>query len=328
MDTKTNGAQIFMVSPSKLSPHPLIEQHFTAGTEEEIESLKRSIKELVMLHPIVAKDNGEIISGRDRWSAAKELSSEAVPVRFMKFRTKEAEELAILAANLCVRAVSPVVAARGLERMEELRSGNGGPPARLDEIDFPKDLSPGDRKRFASNYKRGLQAATQKAREEGYEQGKKDSEKRLSEVVSQRDKYKAAVGDLIAERDKLQLEVMEQRQELKEGKAKLARQINTLKSEKEEEARKAKKEIEKLQAQLKKLTDRSDKLAAKVVKAGGDIGPRERRLLALAVQISRVGPEVLVPSVAEMLEGKERKKEITDALHKLNSWSSEMEQAL
>lgn len=245
-------------------------------------------------------------------------------MRFMKFKTRDAEEMAILAANLCVRAVSPVVAARGLERMEELRSGSG----RTSEGQVSVDLSPADQKRLQRSYKRELEEGKRKAREEGYEEGKKDSEKKVSEAFRQADKYKQAARDLIAERDNLQREATELRLGVKEEKAKLARQINALKSEKEEEKRKAKKEIEKLEAELKKLTDRSDKLAAKVARAGADVDLRGRRLLALSLQISRVGPELLVPCVVEMVEGKDRKKEILDALHKLNSWSSEMEQAI
>lgn len=317
MDSKTNGAQLFMVSPEKLSPHPLIEQHFTPGTEEEIEILKQSIKESGVVHPIVAKEDGQIISGRDRWVATKALSLGAVPVRFMKFKSPVAEEMAILAANLCVRAVSPVVAARGLERMEELRSSNG----RTSEVQFSVDLSSADQRRLARAHKRELEESKRKARDEGYEEGKKDSEKRVSEVVRQAEKSKAAVGDLIEKRDKLEGEVEDLRQELKEGKAKLAKQINALKSKKEEEARKATKEIDKLQAQLKKIADR-------VVEDTADVGSRERRLLALALQISRVGPEVLVPCIVEMIGGKDRKKEISDALHKLDAWSSEMNQGM
>jgi hypothetical protein len=317
MDSKTNGVQLFMVSPEKLSPHPLIEQHFTPGTEEEIEILMRSIKESGVVHPIVAKEDGQIISGRDRWTATKALSLAAVPVRFMKFKSPVAEEMAILAANLCVRAVSPVVAARGSERMEELRSSNG----RTSEVQFSVDLSSADQRRLARAHKRELEESKRKARDEGYEEGKKDSEKRVSEVVRQAEKSKTAVGDLIEKRDKLEGEVEDLRQELKEGKAKLAKQINALKSKREEEARKATKEIDKLQAQLKKIADR-------VVEDTADVGSRERRLLALALQISRVGPEVLVPCIVEMIGGKDRKKEISDALHKLDAWSSEMKQGL
>lgn len=317
MDSKPNGAQVYMVSPEKLSPHPLIERYFTPGTEEEIEILKQSIKELTVLHPIVAKEDGQIISGRDRWTATKALSMGAVPVRFMKFKTPLAEEMAILAANLCVRAVSPVVAARGLERMEELRSSNG----RTSEGHFSGDLSSADQKRLERAHKRDLEESRRKAREEGYDEGKKDSEKRVSEAVHQVEKSKTAVGDLIAQRDKFQREADDLRQELKEGKGKLAKQINALKSKREEESRKATKEIEKLQAQLKKIADR-------VTEETAEVGSRERRLLALALQISRVGPEVLVPCIVEMIGGKDRKKEISDALHKLDGWSSDMNQAL
>jgi hypothetical protein len=86
---KTSIPSLYLVNPEKLSPHPLLTQYFPDGSDEERDDLKESIKTVGILHPIVAKKNGEIISGRQRWRAAKEAGLKSVPVRFMDFKQPE-----------------------------------------------------------------------------------------------------------------------------------------------------------------------------------------------------------------------------------------------
>ncbi len=68
---KTNVPSLYLVDPGKLFPHPLLAQYFQLASAEEQEEFKATIGSLGILHPIVAKKNGEIISGRERWTAAK-----------------------------------------------------------------------------------------------------------------------------------------------------------------------------------------------------------------------------------------------------------------
>ena len=79
--------------------------------------------------------------------------------------------------------------------------------------------------------------------------------------------------------------------------------------------------MEKLRSRLGASSDRMEAEAA-------GLGAREKKLLSLSLQISRIGPEVLLPCVLGLLDGKDRGKEILDALRKLTDWCGQMKQAL
>jgi ParB-like chromosome segregation protein Spo0J len=70
-------------SPDELKPHP--ENTDIYGNEEVDNDLVESIKEKGILEPIVIKDDGTILSGHRRWTAAKEAKLDKVPCRTITF---------------------------------------------------------------------------------------------------------------------------------------------------------------------------------------------------------------------------------------------------
>ena len=70
-------SQIRHVSPGTLRAHP---SNTRTHPKKQIHQLARSIKQFGFTVPIVADDAGVILAGHARWSAAKELSLESVPV--------------------------------------------------------------------------------------------------------------------------------------------------------------------------------------------------------------------------------------------------------
>ncbi len=326
---KANVPSLYLVDPEKLSPHPLLDHHFQVGSRDEQEDLKTSIRVLGILHPIVAKKNGEILSGRERWSTARELGFKAIPVRFMDFRKAELEEAAILAANVCVRWLSPggVVKAKG--RLWELLTSNGreSGEALLKDGDLT-DLAPAQR-RVVERHLKGIIAGERKELTGRIEKELAEkTEKLKKDLTQQNEKIARALGEVMEERDKLQKSLMEERQQWKDEKGGLARRLNALRSEKEDQTKEANKKLQGLQKEVEKLKSRLGASSDRMETEAAGLGARERKLLSLSLQISRIGPEVLLPCVLGLLEGKERGKEILEAVRKLIDWSGQMEQAL
>ncbi len=326
---KANVPSLYLVDPGKLFPHPLLDHHFQVGSQDEQQDLKTSIRVLGILHPIVAKKNGEIISGRERWSAARELGFKAIPVRFMDFRKAELEEAAILAAHVCVRWLSPGGVSTAKGRLWELLppNGRGSSEAVLKDGDLT-DLAPGQRrvverhlKGIIAGEKRELTARIEKELTEKTEKLKKD-------LTQQNEKMQRALGEVMEERDGLQKTLMEERQQWKDEKSGLARRLNALRFEKEDQAKEANKKLQGLQKEVEKLRSRLGASSDRMEAEATGLGVREKKLLSLSLQISRIGPEVLLPCVLGLLEGKERGKEILDALRKLTDWCGQMKQAL
>ncbi len=82
----------------------------------------------------------------------------AIPVRFMDFRKPELEEAAILAANVCVRWLSPTGVAKAKGRLWELLSPNSRntSEAVLRDGDLT-DLTPAQRK-MVERHLKGISA--------------------------------------------------------------------------------------------------------------------------------------------------------------------------
>lgn len=326
---KTNVPSLYLVDPGKLFPHPLLAQYFQLASAEEQEEFKATIGSLGILHPIIAKKNGEIISGRERWTAAKALRLKAIPVRFMDFRKPELEEAAILAANVCVRWLSPTGVAKAKGRLWELLSPNGRntSEAVLRDGDLT-DLTPAHRKMverhlkgIIAGEKRELTARIDKELTEKTDKLKKD-------LTQQNEKIERALGEVMEERDSLQKTLMVERREWKDEKSGLARRLNALRSEKEDKAKEANKKLQGMQKEVEKLRSRLGASSDRIETEAAGLGAREKKLLSLSLQISRIGPEVLLPCVLGLLEGRERGKEILGAVRKLTDWCAQMEQAL
>ena len=64
---------------TELKPHPKL-KHFPMLPEDKFAALVVSIRKEGMLKAIVVTSEGEIIDGRNRWKAAKEIALEMVPV--------------------------------------------------------------------------------------------------------------------------------------------------------------------------------------------------------------------------------------------------------
>ncbi len=318
---KTSIPSLYLVNPEKLSPHPLLTQYFPDGSDEERDDLKESIKTVGILHPIVAKKNGEIISGRQRWRAAKEAGLKSVPVRFMDFKQPEQEEAAMIAANVFVRWLSPNVVARNKERLLEIWRQNGRGVFKGGDI---PNLTPAQQRAVKRHIERVVADTEKNVRARVREQAAEESQKRLKGTVQERQRLEKSLEEVMEERDKSQQTLLKERQERKEEEARLCRKINSTRTDKDQQ----KKELQAVQKELEKLRARVGKSSRQIEKSTGGLEARGRRLLALTLQISRIGPEVLMPAVIGLLEGRERRKEIIDALHKLNEWSKQMEGAV
>lgn len=326
---KPSVPSLYLVHPEKLFPHPLLAQYFQPASAEEQEEFKATIGSLGILHPIVAKKNGEILSGRERWTAATALGLKAIPVRFMDFRKAELEEAAILAANVCVRWLSPAGVAKAKGRLWEILRLNGreASEAVLKDGDL-SDLAPAQRK-MVERHLKGVIAGERKELTARIEKELAEkAEKLKKDLTQQNEKVQRALGEVMEERDRLEKTLMEERQQWKEEKSGLARRLNALRSEKEDQAKEANKKLQGLQKEVEKLRARLGASSDRMETEAAGLGAREKKLLSLSLQISRIGPEVLLPCVLGLLEGKERGKEILEALRKLTDWCGQMEQAL
>ena len=92
--------QIMNISPNALKPHPRNEEFFSNAEGEDYQRLKESIQELGVLTPLRVSSDMTIVSGHQRWRAAKELGLESVPVEIDEGLKDEDEKLIqLIAAN-------------------------------------------------------------------------------------------------------------------------------------------------------------------------------------------------------------------------------------
>ncbi len=102
-----NEQDLMMISPSELVSYP--NHLFSPMPKETFDALKRSIKEVGILQPIlVTKKKGEyiILAGHNRVKAAKELSLKEVPVLVKNDLSSASEDFIVVASNLIQRQFS------------------------------------------------------------------------------------------------------------------------------------------------------------------------------------------------------------------------------
>jgi ParB-like chromosome segregation protein Spo0J len=105
---------------SELKPHPLNEHFFENISGEQKEILLDSIKSRGVFHTLVVTPDGTILSGHQRWMAAKELGIEVVPCRIVDVDPNSAEaRKIILEANLAQRTLTPETYRRCFSSYEE-----------------------------------------------------------------------------------------------------------------------------------------------------------------------------------------------------------------
>lgn len=114
--------QILNISPSALKPHPRNEEFFSNAEGEEYQRLKESIQELGVLTPLRVSSDMTIVSGHQRWRAAKELGLESVPVEIDEGLKDEDEKLIqLIAANFGRMKNDPIKQGKWLLEYERLR---------------------------------------------------------------------------------------------------------------------------------------------------------------------------------------------------------------
>jgi len=100
---------IIYKSVNELKPHPLNEKYFERMKGEQWKILLNSIKTKGIFHTLVITEDGTVLSGHQRWFAAKKLKIEKVPCRVLKGvdpDSPEAEAI-ILEANMAQRVITP-----------------------------------------------------------------------------------------------------------------------------------------------------------------------------------------------------------------------------
>lgn len=119
--------QIMNISPNALKPHPRNEEFFSNAEGEDYQRLKESIHELGVLTPLRVSSDMTIVSGHQRWRAAKELGLESVPVEIDEGLKDEDEKLIqLIAANFGRMKNDPIKQGKWLVEYERLRGVRHG----------------------------------------------------------------------------------------------------------------------------------------------------------------------------------------------------------
>lgn len=119
--------QIMNISPNALKPHPRNEEFFSNAEGEDYQRLKESIHELGVLTPLRVSSDMTIVSGHQRWRAAKELGLESVPVEIDEGLRDEDEKLIqLIAANFGRMKNDPIKQGKWLVEYERLRGVRDG----------------------------------------------------------------------------------------------------------------------------------------------------------------------------------------------------------
>ena len=119
--------QIMNISPNALKPHPRSEEFFSNAEGEDYQRLKESIHELGVLTPLRVSSDMTIVSGHQRWRAAKELGLESVPVEIDEGLKDEDEKLIqLIAANFGRMKNDPIKQGKWLVEYERLRGVRNG----------------------------------------------------------------------------------------------------------------------------------------------------------------------------------------------------------
>lgn len=118
---------ISSVNIDKLKPHSSNETYYAPMEGEEFNRLKESIRELDILTPLRVSADMTIISGHQRYRAAKELGFKFLPVIVDEETISEDEKkLKLIASNFQRIKHDPVRQARWIAEYERLRGVRHG----------------------------------------------------------------------------------------------------------------------------------------------------------------------------------------------------------
>lgn len=82
-----------------LKPHPRNSEIYKEIDPGEMEELVLSIKKYGIKHPVIINKDNLILSGHRRWTAAKKLKAEKIPVKIESFKDKDDELLFLILSN-------------------------------------------------------------------------------------------------------------------------------------------------------------------------------------------------------------------------------------
>ncbi len=114
-----NTEEIILVDINEIEPSPF--QPRITFSQEEIESLAKSIKKRGVLQPVILrKIDGkyQLIAGERRWRAAKVAGLERIPARVIEIDDNGALEIALV-ENLDRKDLNPIELARGYQLLKD-----------------------------------------------------------------------------------------------------------------------------------------------------------------------------------------------------------------
>ncbi len=117
-DEVVNTEEILLLNIDEIEPNPL--QPRFVFTEEEINTLAKSIKNRGVLQPIIVRkvnDKYQLIAGERRWRAAKKAGLERIPARVIEIDDNGALEIALV-ENLDRKDLNPLELAKGYQLLK------------------------------------------------------------------------------------------------------------------------------------------------------------------------------------------------------------------
>ena len=127
MKEENKMGQTIYLSPDVLKPHPRNSEFFDSASGDDYVRLKQSIAELGILTPLKVSADMTIISGHQRYHAAKELGMRQIPVIIDDELCDEDDKLQqLIAANFGRMKNDPVKQGKWLKEYERLRGVRQG----------------------------------------------------------------------------------------------------------------------------------------------------------------------------------------------------------
>ena len=117
--SENSGAQVLELDINKVSPN--VNQPRTSFSDESIEELADSIKEIGIIQPITVKDNGEyyeIVTGERRWRAARVAGLDKIPAIVVTYDELKSVEAALI-ENVQREDLNPVDEAKTYKRLAD-----------------------------------------------------------------------------------------------------------------------------------------------------------------------------------------------------------------
>lgn len=100
-------SSIVKVAPGELQPNPKNSELFREESSEYFQKLRDDVQERGILVPLIAKQNGMLIAGHNRYAVAQELGLGVIPVQYvMQDLSEKEEQLFVINDNLLRRHLS------------------------------------------------------------------------------------------------------------------------------------------------------------------------------------------------------------------------------